>query len=813
MQVKEELFSELNLNQKKAVFADINSCTKIAAGAGSGKTKVIASRFLKLVLDMKNAEVQNPAEKILVITFTDKAAKEMKERILKTLNENNINTFGQKLWISTFHSFASRILKAHSVEINLNPDFELVEEITAEEIYSEIVNKIKNAKYDKEQIAKLTQKLGLEENILEQNNLKPLLLVHEMEELFSEILKIIKNIKAKGLTPKEFLDITIDSINNFTSDISKLYEKQYSKEDYALHFSKILNKYSTENIDFMSVSDKIIGSKTIIMKNGARKAEQWALNPEFYENLHSCEQLEILFTKITSLIYALYQEELLSRSLLDFDDLINKTIEIFKTKPKVLDKYKKQFKHIIIDEFQDTNGAQLELTKFLCADEYANITFVGDKKQSIYAFRYAQSENLDVLSSVLEKKYNTTYPKYELNINYRSSDKVLEAVNTLVENHLKLDEKLLVGKHNFKETKVTKHVFKNVQSMAVIQSLEAEYIANEIIRLKEKTNFNYNDFAILVDTHREADFIEKYLSKNNIAAIKAVNKSFFESSNIKNYTFALSLADNKYNEYALVKVLLANMNQEEVFCLQKQLNNKFSDEEKYKLNFAQKFFHENAQETVLNFSEHTKKIHQLFSKNLKFKNTHDVFLEILKELKLINHSENWKNTKAQIEIKVLEKIITNWQTQKHYAPVALFLNYLKDISKNTTFELPKVILNDINAVNIMTVHASKGLEFECVFVTKSVAKKKPGGRGKYIFDISYEGKTPFGIIFNNEKNPKSSVYKRIWQNPREDAENLRLFYVAISRAKSFLYLTSHEAYASVVPQVFHDIIDEAENVE
>ncbi|MBR1977457.1 hypothetical protein IKA15_04175, partial [bacterium] len=182
-------------------------------------------------------------------------------------------------------------------------------------------------------------------------------------------------------------------------------------------------------------------------------------------------------------------------------------------------------------------------------------------------------------------------------------------------------------------------------------------------------------------------------------------------------------------------------------------------------------------------------------------------------LKLINHSENWKNTKAQIEIKVLEKIITNWQTQKHYAPVALFLNYLKDISKNTTFELPKVILNDINAVNIMTVHASKGLEFECVFVTKSVAKKKPGGRGKYIFDISYEGKTPFGIIFNNEKNPKSSVYKRIWQNPREDAENLRLFYVAISRAKSFLYLTSHEAYASVVPQVFHDIIDEAENVE
>lgn len=813
MQVKEELFSELNTNQKKAVFADINSCTKIAAGAGSGKTKVIASRFLKLVLDMEMAGIKNPAEKILVITFTEKAAKEMRERILKTLDENNINTFGQKLWISTFHSFTSRILKAHSVEINLNPEFELVEEVMADEIYNDIIKKIKNQKYDEEQIERLTKKLGLSENILNHQNLKPLLLVHEMEELFSEILKTISKIKSKGLSPKEFLDITINSINNFSSDVSKLYQRQYSKEDYALHFSKILNNYSADNIDFMAVSDKIISAKSIILKNGARKAEQWILNPEFYENLHSFEQLEILFTKLTALIYEIYQEELLSRSLLDFDDLINKTLEIFKTKPRILEEYKKQFKHIIIDEFQDTNGAQLELTKFLCADDFANITFVGDKKQSIYAFRHAQSENLDVLSSLLEKKYNKEFPKYELNINYRSSEKVLNAVNTLVENHLKLDEKLLVGKQDFKETKVVKHVFKNVQNMSVIQSLEAEYIADKILKLKGKMNFNYNDFAILVNSHKEADFIEKYLSKNNIAALKAVNKSFFDSPDVKNYAFALALADNKYNEYALVRTLLANMSQGEVYNLQKLMSAEFLDDERKKLNFAQKFFDEKTKEIVLNFSNHTKKVYELFTKNLKFKNTHEVFLEILKELKLINQSENWKNTKAQIETKVFEKIILNWQMQKNYTPPSRFLNYLKEISKSTSFELPRIILNDINAVNIMTVHASKGLEFECVFVTKSVAKKKTGGSGRYAFDISYEGKKPFGMIFINEKNPKASIYKEIWQNPREYAENLRLFYVAISRAKSFLYLTSFEGYKSVVPQAFHDIIDETESEE
>lgn len=810
MQLKEELFSELNPNQQKAVFADINSCTKIAAGAGSGKTKVIASRFLKLVLEMGNMGIKNPAEKILVITFTEKAAKEMRERILKTLDQNNINTFGQKLWISTFHSFTSRILKTHSVEINLNPDFELVEEVSAEEIYNEIVKKIKNNELNKEQISKITKKLNIEENILEQKSLKPLLLIHKIEELFFEIFKTIKQIKAKGLSPKEFLEVTISSINSFSADISKLYQRQYSREDYALHFSNVLGEYSTENVDFMVASDKIIGSKTIILKNGKTKAEQWILNPEFYENLHSCEQMEILFTKLTALIYEIYQEELQSRSLLDFDDLINKTLEIFKEKPKVLEKYKKQFEHIIIDEFQDTNGAQLELTKFLCADESANITFVGDKKQSIYAFRFAQSENLDVLFSILEKKYNTTYPKYELNTNYRSSDKVLEAVNTLVENHLKLDEKLLVGNKNFKETKVVKHIFKDAGNASKIQILEAEYIADKIMQLKEKTGFNYNDFAILVDSHKEADFIEKYLSKNNIAAIKAANKSFFISPNIKNYNFALTLADNKYNEYALIKVLLASMSQEEVYILQKLINNEFSEEEKYKLNFAQKFFNEKTKNIVLSFSEHTKKVYELYTKNLKFKNTHDVFLEILKELKLINHSEEWKNTKAQIETKVFEKIILNWQTQKHYMPPALFLNYLKDISENVNFELPKVIINDINAVNIMTVHASKGLEFECVFVTKNVADRKNIIKDKYIFDISYEGKKPFGVIFKDDKNPKAGVYKEIWQSPRDYAEKLRLFYVAISRAKSFLYLTSFEKYSNVYPPKFHDIIDESE---
>ena len=130
-----DIVDGLNEAQTQAVLNPLESCTKIVAGAGTGKTKIISKRFLKLVLDLIERGEKDPQSKILVITFTDKAANEMKERIIKELEDNNLHAYSDTdLWISTFHSFCIRILKKYSIEAGLSPSVKRAEEQPLQDI-------------------------------------------------------------------------------------------------------------------------------------------------------------------------------------------------------------------------------------------------------------------------------------------------------------------------------------------------------------------------------------------------------------------------------------------------------------------------------------------------------------------------------------------------------------------------------------------------------------------------------------------------------------------------------------------------------
>ena len=193
--IKEKFFAELNKPQLEATLNDINSCTKIVAGAGCGKTKVIASRYLKLVLDMQENKIEDPLSKILVITFTDKAAGEMKERIEKILNKAEIDIFGKKIWVSTFHKWTLEILKKHSIEVGLNPNFELVDEVREKEIYSEIEEKFKNLKTSEiENFDSICADLKISPNILEGKKFKNLLKIMNLDMTISvQSLTLLQN--------------------------------------------------------------------------------------------------------------------------------------------------------------------------------------------------------------------------------------------------------------------------------------------------------------------------------------------------------------------------------------------------------------------------------------------------------------------------------------------------------------------------------------------------------------------------------------------------------------------------------------------
>ena len=788
----------LNEAQKQAVLNPCDSCTKIVAGAGTGKTQIISRRFTKLVLDLIKQRVENPQSKILVITFTDKAAGEMKDRIVKTLEANGIKALGvEDLWISTFHSFCMRILKKYSIEAGLSPSFKMADEKELKQIYDRLIKRIKYGE------------------ILDINEVSQLGKINDIDTVLEDIYGIIKKIKSLGISPQEFLEKAAASTKEFSQILMSTPFKFDTKEDYVYSWARHFNPYTDDS--FMLNEDifgKIAKEKLILDKNGKNKASEFGMAQGFPENIPQIEQTELLLTKIIAQIYDLYQKELEKADIADFDDLINKTIQIFKNNRLVRSYYQEYFKHIIVDEFQDTNGAQLELIELLLDPGHADLTFVGDRKQSIYGFRYAQMENLDVLHKNVEDKYSRKYEPVNLSINYRSTPEVLNAVNFVTQNELKLKDENLNPNPNIdfpdtsKDVKVT--VIEGFENAYEQKIAEADYIAKETRQLLERDNAQYKDFAVLVKSHAQADIVEKELKKRNIPSVKKVNTGFFEEPVVKNIVSALRLIKNSEDEQALIRLLKVNSSDAEIYKMKKEFDSELKEtmtaDEIKRLNFAQKFLTLKQMQKAEN--EHAEKIYETINYLRKNKNSLTLLqiFEIIKtKLPVFNIKEETQATDTislNNNLSILEKIIDDFEQNESYISVNSLIDYLEQIKDDRNFELPSIDSHEVNAVQILTIHASKGLEYPYVFVLSIANRSKTPDKSNIIFDMQYGNKPGFGIIANKHKGkptPKALIYKQLWQKPREANEALRLFYVAVSRAKKYLNVLSFEPYASVKP--------------
>lgn len=807
----------LNDAQKQAVLNPLESCTKIVAGAGTGKTKIISKRFSKLVFDLLEQGIENPANRILVITFTDKAANEMKGRIIQELKDNGINVSNsQDLWISTFHSFCIRILKKYSIEAGLSPSFKIGDELELQKIYEHLVKRIKYGEVSTiENAQEVLASVGLGFDILSIDSLKTLSKITDIESLFGDILGVIKKIKSLGLSPIEFLQKSEKSIKEFSNCIQNTPFKFETKEDYANSWAEHYKNYTDDCFVFdTDVFDLLAKTKLILDKFGKRKACEYGMAQGFPENIYPINDIEIFVNKVIAAIYALYQAELVKCDLVDFDDLINKSIEIFKTNNNVRNHYQQYFKQIIVDEFQDTNGAQLELIELLLNPQNPDLTFVGDRKQSIYAFRYAQMENLDVLQQNVEANYGKKYEPISLSINYRSTPEVLNAVNHVTTNELNLENESLSANPSLtyadtsKDIKVT--VIDDFENAYDLKLKESEYIAKEIEDLIKRDNAKFSDFAVLVKSHNQADIVEKELKKRNIPSVKKVNTGFFEHPVVKNIYATFRLIKNLEDEQALFRLLKVLLSDSEIFELKKNIDKKLletmSFEEVKKLNFVQKYKILSISGVV--FNSVIAKILDTISfvkQNQTSMTLLQIFEKIQGEIKLfapIKTTKEFELQEIQNNIKIIEKIIDDYSQNENRINVSNLLDYLMQIKEDKNFELPTVGLQDVNAVQILTIHASKGLEFPYVFVLSIANSGRSGDNPALSFDMQYGKKPGFGLMiskYNGKVNPKSIIYKELWQKPRVANEALRLFYVAVSRAKKYLNVLSFEPYASVKP--------------
>lgn len=812
----ENLAVGLNDAQKEAVLNPCDYCTKIVAGAGTGKTKIISKRFTKLVYELLENGVESPQTKILVITFTDKAAAEMKERILKELEENQLsskNLLNDDLWISTFHSFCMRILKKYSVEAGLSPSFKMADEKELKNLYDNLIKQIKYGEVGFiENVQEILEDSGVCLDDLSVDCISSLSKIDDLENLFEDIYLVIKKIKSLGLSPKEFLDKTLEATKQYSKVIESIPFKFESKDDYAFAWKEHLREYIDDYCVFDTKTfDEISGTKTILDKFGKRKAIEYGFAQGFPENIKVLEKEEVKLTKIICAIYALYQADLGKSDVADFDDLINKTIQIFKENESIRDYYQEYFKHIIVDEFQDTNGAQLELIELLLNEKCANLTYVGDRKQSIYGFRFAQMENLEVLFENVKSRYNKDYDPISLSINYRSTPDVLNAVNFVTENELKLEGENLCA-NPFKEFSPTPldicvTTIDGFENSFEQKFSEASYIASEIKRLKDRDDSDFKDFAVLVKSHAQADIIEKELKKHNIPSMKKVNTGFFQESVIKNVIAAFRLIKNINDEQAFLRLLTVVMNSSEIYRFKKLVDEKLLEQIEFeqlrRLNLVQKFLLLSGEADFEN--SYSKKAIDVVNKIRKSKNSMSlmqIFESIKTNLMLYNASSDFEMVQISNNLKILEMIIDDFSQNVSYVSVSSLLDYIENASNDRSFELPSIYSQDVNAVQILTIHASKGLEFKYVFVLSISSAAKNPEKSNIIFDLQYGNRPGFGLIINKFKGKdtsKSVLYKYIWKNPRDINEDLRLFYVAVSRAKNYLNVLSFAPYKSVKP--------------
>lgn len=403
----------LNDRQLAAV-KHVDTPVLVLAGAGSGKTRVITEKIAYLI---RSCDVR--PHNIYAVTFTNKSAKEMKERVTKLLKDEN----SKGLNVSTFHNLGLNILRREYKALGYKANFSIMDATDSGQILKELMSK---------------------------QTLDP--------EVLDGVQWDISNWKNAHISPQQALE-------------------------------------------------------------NAEDAQQQA----------------------RAILYDAYQKQLHAYNAVDFDDLIGLPVRLFSENPEILDKWQNKVRYLLVDEYQDTNASQYTLVKQLVGIQ-ARFTVVGDDDQSIYAWRGAQPENLAMLKE--------DFPLLELiklEQNYRSSNRILQSANHLIANNPHVFEKKL-----WSEMGMGDHL--RIISCAN-ENQEVERVASEIIVHKFKNRTKNRDYAVLYRGNHQARLMERALREQNIPYIISGGKSFFEHAEIKDVMSYLKVIVNPDNDAAFLRVV------------------------------------------------------------------------------------------------------------------------------------------------------------------------------------------------------------------------------------------------------------------
>ena len=627
-----------NLNeQQRIAVSETNGPLLVLSGAGTGKTKVLTTRLANLIY--KRLAKTN---EILAVTFTNKAALEMKQRVEKILN---IPVEG--MFIGTFHSIGVRFLRKHSNLVNLKNDFTILD--TSDQL-----------------------------------------------RLLKQVISFL-NLDEKRYVPKNFLYM-IDQAKNL------------------------------------------------------------GLFPEDINN----HEFEVKTDGKFGMIYKAYQERLKNFNSVDFGDLITLPVKLLKKNPEIQNFYQKKFKYILVDEYQDTNGAQYMLLRLLTGEK-RNICCVGDEDQSIYGWRGAQLKNiLNFDRDFVDAKI------IRLEQNYRSTGNILKTASSLIsENEERIGKDLWTSDSNGEPVKIL-----NLEN----DEAEALYIAREIRNLV-RNKVKLSDIAILTRASFQFKDIEDRFLKEGIKYRVVGGLRFYERAEIKDALSYFRLLINKSDNLAFERIInIPKRGMGKAFI---QRLYEFSNEENTSLFEALERLVDlkDMKNQQLSKSKQFLQILNNHSKMLEKDGHSDVAGSLLEEVGYIEMLQADKTPEADGKLENLKKLVSDIKNRNSIYEFLEEVSLLTDILSNS---------DGLEKISLMTLHSAKGLEFNYVFL--------PGWE---------EG------IFPNQRSLDENGNKGL-------EEERRLGYVGITRARKNLYISyvnfrkqyNYSVYRSIPSRFLSELPDD-----
>jgi DNA helicase II / ATP-dependent DNA helicase PcrA len=494
----------------------------------------------------------------------------------------------------------------------------------------------------------------------------------------------------------------------------------------------------------MNLDDKSYKPNTVY--NRISSAKNSLITPEEYINDYALQQEDMRANRpLTGQIYTSYCNRCFKNGAMDFDDLLLKFYQLLSTHPESLSKYQRKFKYIMIDEYQDTNTSQYQIIKLLGA-MHENVAVVGDDAQSIYSFRGATIENI----LQFQKDYDEV-KVVMLEQNYRSSQNIINVANHIIANNKgQIPKKLWTSNDAGDKIKLVRTATDND---------EGKYVADAIQEQKLRNHYRNSDFAILYRTNAQSRSFEESLRRMNIAYRIYGGISFYQRKEIKDFLSYLRVILNPNDEEAMKRIInypargIGKTTIEKAILFANQQNISMWTVMEHAAEFGYKA---STLEIINNFVIMIK----MFQSELEKKNAYDVAILVGKNTGIIKDLFNDKTTEGLARYENLQELLnsikefTETPTEDGELLDKSLGSYLQQITLLTDADNDK---GESDVVKLMTIHAAKGLEFPVVFV---------GGLEETLF--------PNAMAINTRE---------------ELEEERRLFYVAITRAKSKLWLT------------------------